>query len=320
MINNELLKILSPITDEERKILDGNDAIDRNIYYSAEKPEVMTSEKLLSAGKNVSVRTHTRFVHFPEHTHDYVEIIYMCAGRTTHIVDKKTVNLEEGELLLLSPGATQEILPADEGDVALNFIVRPEYFDSVLRMLGEEDTPLRSFLINCIKTKSGAGYLHFKVSDVLPVQNLIENLVWAFVNETPNKRNINQVTMGLLFLQLINHTDRLEYTEADESLAVKVLRYVEENYKNASLSDLAALLHYDISALSREIKRRTGKNYTEILLEKRLSQCSFLLKNTDMTIDEIAMSVGYENKSFFYSQFAKKYGMSPRKYRLDSKG
>ena len=192
----------------------------------------------------------------------------------------------------------------------------PEYFDSVLRLLGEEDTPLKSFLIDSVKSSTGAGYLYFKVSDVLPIQNLIENLIWTLVNETPNKRNINQLTMGLLFLQLINHTDRLESGEADEKLAVKVLRYIEESYKNASLAELADLLHYDISALSREIKRKTGKKYSELLLEKRLSQASFLLKNTDMTVDEISVSVGYENKSFFYSQFTKKFGISPRKYRL----
>ena len=319
MIKKELLDRLSPITEEERKILDGNASIDRDIYYSGEKSRVMSGEKLLTAGKKISVRTHTRFVHFPEHSHDYVEMIYMCAGTTTHVIDRKELLLSEGEILLLRPGSVQEILPAGERDVAVNFIILPEFFDSVLTLLGEEDSPLKSFLIDCIKGGSGAGYLHFKVSDVLPIQNLTENLIWTLINETPNKRNINQLTMGLLFLQLINHTDRLDYSQEDEKLVVKLLKYIEENYKSASLSELAAILHYDISALSREIKKATGKNYTELLLEKRLAQASFLLKNTSMTIDEISVSVGYENKSFFYTQFTKRYGASPRKFRLDTK-
>ena len=318
MINKDLLDKLSPITDEEKKILDGDKSIDRELYYLKDKSSVMSGGKLLSKGKKIAVRTHTRFVHFPEHSHDYVEIIYMCKGSTTHVVDKKKIELSEGELLLLRPGAMQEILPAGRDDIAVNFIVLPEYFDTVLTMLGEEDSPLRTFLLDCIRSSYGAGYLHFKVSDVLPIQNLIENLIWTLINETPNKRNINQLTMGLLFLQLINHTDRLEAAEADEKLAVKVLRYIEESYRNASLSELAELLCYDISALSREIKKKTGKNYSDLLLEKRLSQASFLLKNTDMTVDEIAISVGYENKSFFYSQFTKRYGLSPRKYRIGS--
>jgi len=41
----------------------------------------------------------------------------------------------------------------------------------------------------------------------------------------------------------------------------------------------------------------------------------FLLKNTNMTIEEIASNVGYENISFFYRLFKKRYGTSPKKYK-----
>jgi AraC-like DNA-binding protein len=317
MINSTLIEKLMPITDEEKKILDGDGSINRDLYFLYDKESIMNSKKLLSDGKSITVRAHTRFVHFPKHSHDYVEIIYMCSGSTTHIIDGKEVVLKEGELLLLCQSAVQEILPAGENDIAINFIVLPEYFDTVLGMLGEEDTPLRSFVLSCIKKNSGGGYLYFEVSDVLPIQNLIENLIWTLLNETPNKRNINQITMGLLFLQLINHSDRLDSGTTEEKITVKALRYIEKSYRTASLSELSKALHYDISALSREIKRKTGRNWNELLLEKRLSQACFLLKNTDMTVDEISNSVGYENKSFFYACFKKKYGISPRKYRLD---
>jgi hypothetical protein len=44
---------------------------------------------------------------------------------------------------------------------------------------------------------------------VLPVQNLVENLVWTLVNDTKNRRRITQNTMALLFLELLNCTDKL---------------------------------------------------------------------------------------------------------------
>jgi len=75
------------------------------------------------------------------------------------------------------------------------------------------------------------------------------------------------------------------------------------------------LLHYDLYSLSREIKRKTGKTYTLLVQEKRLAQAAFLLKNTDRTVDEIALAVGYENTSFFHRLFQKTYGMSPRHFR-----
>lgn len=314
MIKSELLDELKKITSEEQKIINGDFCIDKNLYMENEN-NVINSKKMLSAGKLITIRPHTRFVHFPRHRHDYVEIVYMCSGKTTHIINGNRIELKEGEILFLCQGAEQEILPADKNDIAVNFIVLPEFFDSALRMIGEEDTPIRRFVIDCLKNdRDSKGYLHFEVSDVLPVQNLLENLIWTLVNDTPNKRNINQTTMGLLFLQLINHADRLKSRENEETI-VRVLRYIEENYKKGSLTELSEILHYDMSTLSREIKNKTGMKYTDLVQKKRLSQACFLLKNTDMNITDIAEKTGYENVSFFFRLFKAKYGVSPRKYR-----
>lgn len=38
--------------------------------------------KLLDDGKLIQIRTHTRFVHFPVHTYNFVEVVYMCEGRS----------------------------------------------------------------------------------------------------------------------------------------------------------------------------------------------------------------------------------------------
>lgn len=313
-MNIDLLEKLRHITEEEKRIIDGDSNIDRSLYMESSE-DVISSKKILSKGKQIAVRPHTRFVHFPKHKHNFVEIVYMCSGKTVHIVNGNSVELKEGELLFLCQGAEQEILPAGKNDIGVNFIVLPEFFDSAIRMLGEEDTPLKRFVVDCLKNdRSGTGYLHFEVSDILPVQNLVENLIWTLVSDTPNKRNINQTTMGLLFLQLVNHTDRLISNESEDML-VAVLRYIEENYKEGSLSELSRILHYDISTLSREIKNKTGKNYIELLQEKRLSQACFMLKNTNMSIDEIARKIGYENVSFFFRLFKGKFGISPKKYR-----
>jgi len=315
MLHEEVLERLRGITEEEKRILEGDASIDRSIYMEKQE-EIIRSSKMLPKGKRIMVRTHTRFVHFPVHSHDFVEIIYMCKGSTTHIVDGERIVLREGEFLFLCQSAKQEILPAGESDIALNFIVCPDFFTDTLQRIGQEDTPLRRFLLECLKNESGkGGYLHFKVADVLPVQNLAENMIYTLMHDTPCEWNINQVTMGLLFLQLTNHTDKLAARGGEEDLTLKVLSYIEENYKSGSLSELSGLLHYDISALSRKIKEKTGKTYTELLHEKRLSQALFLLENTDIKVDDIAAMTGYENISFFYRLFKKKFAISPKKFR-----
>ena len=313
-MDEQILSILSVITDEERQFLDGATAIDRSLYMDANH-HMITIKKLLSDGKHITIRPHTRFVHFPEHTHDYVEMVYMCQGVTKHIVNGVQLDLKQGEILLMGQNAKQEIYPAGEEDIAVNFIIRPEFFSGTLRFLGNEESPLRDFVVNALCSQGPTGYLHFQVSDVKPVQNLVENLLWTLISDTPNRRSIHQMTVGLLFTQLMNHTDKMSVGSQEQETVVQVLRYIDQNYRSGSLNEIARMLHYDAAWLSREILRRTGKNYTDILQEKRLSQAAWLLSNTGQKISDIAQSVGYENVSYFHRLFMKKYGMSPGQYR-----
>ena len=125
--------------------------------------------------------------------------------------------------------------------------------------------------------------------------------------------------MELLFLQLLSHTDLLAYDNPEEETVIKVLKYVEENYVNGSLTEVAGLLHHDVCWLSREIKRKTGRSYTEIVQSKRLSQAVFLLKNTNMKISDISIAVGYDNISYFHRLFYKEFGVSPKRYQSANK-
>ncbi len=311
-----LLEKLNKITAEERTILDGRTTIDRELYMR-DQGNTINAKKLLSSGKLITLRTHTRFIHFPEHTHDYVEVVYMCSGSMVHIVNGNRIELHQGELLFMNQSATHEICRAELEDVAVNFIVLPEYFNSVLTIMGEEETPLRRFLVDCLCGQSnGSGFLHFKVADIRPVQILIENLMYTLMQESHNKRKMSRMSMALLFMQLMGHTETLDTPDMEQATIFRVLAYVESQYVDGSLTELAEQLHYDLYSLSREIKRKTGKNYTQLVQEKRLAQAAFLLKNTDRNVDDIAGAVGYENMGYFHRIFKDAFGMSPRKYRL----
>ena len=317
-MTKELIDKLKIITPEERRILSGRSEIDKELYMTSE-PDVIDARKMLDAGKLIQVRSHTRFIHFPKHTHNYIEVIYMCSGVTHHVVNGEDVILREGELLFLNQKATQEIYPAGENDIAVNFIILPEFFDYGLKMIGAEENLLRNFIIDCLRGENEASaFLHFKVADILPIQNLIENLIWTIVNEQPNKRSIHQATMGLLFLQLMNYMDKMETDDesGQHKLVIAVLGYIEEHYRDGELSELAENLHYDIYWLSKEIKKRTGKTYTELLQAKRLNQAAYLLSSTRMSVLDVGMAVGYENISYFHRIFQSKYKVTPRAYRL----
>ena len=138
----ELLRLLREITPEEQKILDGT-GIDRKLYTGSDSFTV-ESGRMLANGELFRVRTHTRFTGFPRHKHNYIEIMYMCEGSTTHIIDgQKEVVLRKGDLLFLNQHAYHEILPTGEGDIGVNFIVLPEFFDTAFRMISGENVLTR---------------------------------------------------------------------------------------------------------------------------------------------------------------------------------
>ena len=156
------------------------------------------------------------------------------------------------------------------------------------------------------------------MADVLPVQNLVENLVWSLVNGQPNRRQMNQVTMGLLLLQLVNVSDRIFYGQGntyEHQAVLKVLRYIESNYRTATLAQLAQMMNESLYQLSRFIKKNTGHTFKELLLQKRLNQAAFLLSTTKLPVSDIIYHVGYDNTSYFHRVFREKYGMTPKEYR-----
>lgn len=318
-MHEELIRELSVITDEERQILEGRNEIDQQIY-TEKKEMIVDCDKLLQKGKLIQVRPHTRFVRFPEHRHNYIEVIYMCQGTTTHIINGNEILLREGELLFLNQNAVQEILPAGKDDIAVNFIVLPEFFDTAFTMISKEENMLKTFLVDALCGKDGeTSYLHFHVADILSVQNLVENMVWTIFYDSSNKRSCTQITMGLLFLQLVNYMDKMETgrNRFDTEITAAVLSYIDEHYRNGTLSELAEQMNTDIYWLSREIKKRSGKTYKELLQEKRMQQAVWLLSNSAVSVSDIIESVGYDNTSYFYRKFREKYGMSPKEYRVN---
>ena len=148
-----------------------------------------------------------------------------------------------------------------------------------------------------------------------PVQNLMENLLLHLLEHPDSRWAIPLYTVGLLFVQLLEESDRMTMGIREQQAVLEVLRYLETNYASGSLTDAARMLQRDVAWLSREIKRRTGRTYTELLQERRLRQAAWLLEHTRQRISDIALSVGYENVSYFHRIFQKRFGLSPKKYR-----
>ena len=266
------------------------------------------------AGRRIAL-----YRHCPEgsqaRSREYPELMYLVRGCARLRIGTAAVTLEPGELLLLGQNTPVELLPMEPGAQAVSFFVKPELFGDILAFLGTEHTPLREFVLRCLGQETPYGYLHFRVGAVRQVTNLMENLLLHLLERPDSRRAIPLYTLGLLFVQLLEESDKLTMGIREHNTVLGILRYLETNYTGGSLTDAAKLLHCDVAWLSREIKRRTGKTYTELLQERRLRQAAWLLEHTTQRVSDIALSVGYENVSYFHRIFREHYGLSPKKYR-----
>jgi len=272
--------------------------------------------KFPAPGSHITVSGGARFQQYAEHTHDFIEMIYIHSGTNTHFVNGDKIHHRPGELLLLNQNTKHERLASQENDITVIFKFLPRSLDIPLAILGSENIRLRAFLKNCMQHENQQGdYLHLKTTDEYQVKNLIENLSTALFFEQQYKRDTVPFTMGLLFLHLANHMNQTHVDTEQSELLSKVLQYIEERYADGSLSDLAKKLHYDASWLSKDIVRLTGSTYTQLLQSQRISIAKLMLGTTDLPITEIAHQVGYANTSHFYKLFHKQTGISPRDYK-----
>lgn len=317
-MQQELLSQLQKITEEEQAILDGQLDIQKE-RYTSKKEFIIDSQKLLEKGRLIEIRPHTRFAHFPKHLHNFVEMVYMCSGSTTHIINEtETIVLSEGDLLILNQNTTQEILPASEQDVAINFIILPEFFDRTISMI-ERENVLRDFLLSAISSNtSTSNYLYFQAKDILPVQNLLENMIWTIIYKKSGTNTINQTTMGLLFMNLSMFADTINQNhpnQYEQNLVFTVLKYIETHYKNGTLTDIANEIKQPTYYVSRLLKKHMNSNFKELLQQRKLQQAAYLLTRTSLSTEAVMEAIGYDNSSYFYRIFREKYGCSPREYR-----
>lgn len=320
-MNWELLQSLKRITEEEQAILNGSRKIQKELY-SSDATFVVDNHKLLDKNKLIEIRTHTRFIDFPNHKHNYVEMIYMCSGSTTHIVNgKDRIFLNKGDILLLNQNASHEILRAGYDDIAVNFIILPEFFDVVLKII-DDNNILFNFMISVLSTENDVSdYLLFQVKDALPVQNIMESIIWTLLNNKKQTNTINQVSVGLLFLNLQNFANTInnQYpAQHDQNIVFQVLQYIRTHYRTASLEEFCGEVCLKTYTVSRMLKKYTGKNFKQLLTEQKLSQAAYLLSGTELSIESILHAIGYENSSFFYNKFKELYGTTPGKYRLST--
>ena len=103
----------------------------------------------------------------------------------------------------------------------------------------------------------------------------------------------------------------------DKEFVEKAILSMKENLteENFNLERLADLMGLSSRNFYRRFKKITGQTPSEFMKQYRFESAARLLKNSDMTVQEVMYGVGISNKSYFYREFTRIYGKTPKEYR-----
>ena len=120
---------------------------------------------------------------------------------------------------------------------------------------------------------------------------------------------------GRIREKLSERSDKGNRETVPESIVEQVDRYLEENYRTATLEELSERLNLSQSYLSRMFKEKSGLGFRELLLKKRMEKACELLADESYMMYDIAYFIGYDNPKNFSRAFHNYFGESPMDYR-----
>ena len=109
----------------------------------------------------------------------------------------------------------------------------------------------------------------------------------------------------------------LTISEIDEEFLNKVIDLIEKNIDNANfdMESFSKNLNVSSSQLYRKIKGIAGVSPNEFIRTYRLREAAKMIKESSLTMTEIAYKVGFNDSLYFSKCFKKQYGVAPSKYR-----
>ncbi|WP_217595239.1 helix-turn-helix domain-containing protein [Cohnella sp. GbtcB17] len=140
--------------------------------------------------------------------------------------------------------------------------------------------------------------LHRTLGDIATIQELGDWMLQFFKEKMP--------LLGLI------------YKQSRRSEILRARQYVSQNIgSKITLEEVADMLHINSSYFSRLFKRETGYNFIQYVTSAKMERAKELLARSNMSVEEVAARLGYENKSYFAKLFKKHIGGTPGEYRGD---
>lgn len=123
---------------------------------------------------------------------------------------------------------------------------------------------------------------------------------------------LNGILCGLLFMSEEDGT----VGEVRNQTISKAIQYIRKHYKECiGVKDVAEEVGLSLYHFSRLFKKETGCAPHDFIVIMRMNAAKKLLKTTELSIEEIALKIGYEYSASFVNAFTRRVGVTPKKFR-----
>lgn len=144
-----------------------------------------------------------------------------------------------------------------------------------------------------------------------------EDLMESFLAGADNRASASELFDYLIHKICTSYEKAAQLKRQDENRPVRIVKqYVAEHYREAlTLEQVSAVAGLSPAYLSTVFKKNTGMTFLEFVSKSRMDKAKQLLKETDRTVADICVAVGYNDVRYFTKTFTKYTGLKPNEYR-----
>lgn len=293
--------------------------IEKQFHVNLFLTQTLSENFFENQDKDVLLNRHLRFLPPLPHMHNFYEIVCVLQGECINSICSQSQQLKAGDIVIIAPGTMHAISANSEDSLIVNILIRSSTFDSNFFYILRDQTVLSSFFKNSLY-KTNASYLLFCADVKSEVFDIVTALYQEQISHKRYKNEVMNQLVGLFFSILLrNHEKDLFIPSLDareeENNFIFVMKYMEANYQNINLHEMAQFFNYSERHMIRLLKVYTGCGFSENIKKIKLTHAAKLLATTNFSLREIASRVGYSNPSHLKQLFVIQYEMTPEEYR-----
>ncbi len=257
------------------------------------------------------------------HSHDFVEICYVCSGSGYHIVDGREYRVVKGDLFIINCDILHTFYKISRNDnlITFNIVFKPCFFDGMLINFSDFNSLTMSYLFKDVfRDDPLKEDLRLTTEEQKDMDLLMENIYKEYNLQLDGYMNIIRAYMVEFIVKIMRYFKARSMLDesANKNPAVidSIIKYLNENYsKKVSLNDVALNSFLSKNYLCKFFKKVTGTTLHEYIQQIRINEACKLLGNSDLTVVDIALAVGFSDYKSFNSVFKRMRGMIPKEYR-----